>query len=241
VARLPTDRVRSRSYRRGGGWLVATATFAAALVLGACASPGPAKVSGEGFEQVDSNWRGGLEVRPGVDWGRYSKIRLERAPVEFRRNWARDQRRQGTTASRQGIDQEMERISSELSELLDEVFREELARSGHYSLTGEDGADVLRIAPRIEDLDVYAPDRTRVYIGYSLTDSSGSMTLLLNLSDSLSGQALARAVDNREDPRKGYYEWTTSAQNRTAARHMLQRWAIRLREWLDSQQVEPDV
>jgi len=91
----------------------------------------------------------------------------------------------------------------------------------------------MRVEPRVVDLDVIAPDRVRDYIGYSLTDSQGNMTLELDFYDSISGELLATTTQYREDPIKGYMEWTTSVTNRQAARLMLERWTSWLREWLD--------
>ena len=62
------------------------------------------------------------------------------------------------------------------------------------------------------------------------------MTLELEISDSVSGALLARAIDYREDPRKGYLEWTTSVNNRQAGRLVLICWANNVREWLEGAQ-----
>jgi hypothetical protein len=42
-------------------------------------------------------------------------------------------------------------------------------------------------------------------------------------------------TDSREDPRVGYFEWTTTVQNRLAARDILNLWAKRLVGWLEEQ------
>ena len=59
------------------------------------------------------------------------------------------------------------------------------------------------------------------------------MTLMLEIHDSVSGALLAKARDNRDDPHKGYLEWTNAGTNRRSARLMLMRWARGLREWLE--------
>jgi hypothetical protein len=165
---------------------------------------------------------------------RIVKIQLERATVEFRKRWARDQRQ------RSGIiikEKDEERIKSDLADLLDEVLKREMSSKAGYVFVDESGADVMRVIPRVVDLDVVAPDRVRDYIGYALTDSQGSMTLELEFYDSLNGKLLATTSQYQEDPIKGYMEWTTSVTNRQAARHMLERWTNWLREWLDEARV----
>jgi hypothetical protein len=89
---------------------------------------------------------------------------------------------------------------------------------GSYIMTGESGADVLHFTPRIVDLDIYAPDRARNYIGGALTDSQGRMTIELEIRDSVSGSLLVTTRHHERDDYKGYMEWTTSVTNRRSAR-----------------------
>ena len=159
-----------------------------------------AESTGESQDWVKKTYRGEWRMNPDVDWNKYSKIQLDQATVEFRKHWARDQRnRSGNRPTKTG----MERIKSELSEQLNGIFTEELTKNDTYALSDESGEDVMRITPKIVDLDVIAPDRMRDYIGYSMTDSQGSMTLELEIHDSVSGALLASARENREDPQRG--------------------------------------
>ena len=196
-----------------------------ALVAGGSNS----NLSEEGMELVNKTRHGEVQVRPDANWGNYTQILLEPATVEFRKNWARDQKnRNGNRPTEAG----MNRIKSDLTELVDEVFRQELTKDNAYTIWMSRAENVLLITPRIVNLDVVAPDRMRDHIGYSLTDSQGSMTLELDIYDSVSGTLLARMTDSRMDPHKGYMEWTTTVTNQRAARFMLIRWAVKLREWL---------
>ena len=106
---------------------------------------------------------------------------------------------------------------------------------GDYALSDAEGEGVMRITPAIVDLDIIAPDRMRQNMGYALADSKGRMTLELQISDSVSDDLLAQITDSREDSRVGYFEWTTTIQNRLAARNILQLWARRLDKWLEEQ------
>ncbi len=200
------------------------------LSVSALADADQGEIPESSLDMVERSWHGEIRAAADVDWTSYSKIQLERATVEFRKRWARDQR------NRSGIiikEKDEERIKSDLADLLDEVLRRELSSKAGYVFTDESGADVMRVIPRVVDLDVIAPDRVRDYIGYSLTDSQGSMTLELEFYDSIDGELLATTSQYQEDPIKGYMEWTTSVTNRRAARLMLERWTSWLREWLD--------
>jgi hypothetical protein len=198
-------------------------------------TPEPEQPS-DGLQLVKKNLHGELRIKTNADWDRLTKIRLERATVEFRKNWARDQKnRMGNRPTKEN----MERIKSDLSELLDEVFRQELTADDRFTMSDSNGENVMRITPRIVNLNINAPDRMRNHIGYSLADSKGSMTLELDIHDSVSGTLLARMVDNREDRQSGYMEWATSGTNRRAARFMFIRWAGKLRDLLEEARLPP--
>lgn len=188
------------------------------------------RVSMEGLELVEQDRRGAIYADPGVDWSLYSRIQLDEASVAFRKNWQRDQNRMQPFKIRV---EDMERIKRELSELFGEVFAQELTDNG-YAITDEVADDVLRITPRIVDLDVYAPDdRHSPGMTKSYTEQAGRMTLQLDIFDAVTGDLIASTSDRQEAPRRGYLQWTTSATNRAEARRMLERWARDYRERLD--------
>jgi len=179
---------------------------------------------------VEQGRRGEVLAAPDVDWNTYSRVQLDRATVEFRKNWARDQRQRSGITIREADEQ---RIKNDMADLFDKVFTQELTTDGIYTMADEGGAEVMHITPHIVDLDIVAPDRVRNYIGSAFTDSQGRMTLELEIRDSVSGSLLATTRHREEDPYKGYMEWTTSPTNRQAARLMLERWASGLQEWFE--------
>jgi hypothetical protein len=181
-------------------------------------------------EIIQNNRYGEFLVAADVDWSRYQKVNIDRATVEFRKNWVRDQRQRSGNTIREK-DQIL--IKSKLADLLNDVLTSELSEKGGYIVTDSVAADVMRMTPRVLDLDIVAPDRVRDHIGYSLADSQGHMTLELDIYDALSGELLATTSRFEKDPLKGYLEWTTSGTNRTAGRFMLQRWSTWLRDGLD--------
>jgi hypothetical protein len=193
------------------------------------ANTGEAAQDRDQLQLIKKSSHGELRMDSGADWGRYSGIELQRATVSFRKHWARDQRNR---SGNRPTEESMQRIKTSLSDLLDEVFKRELSVKDGFAMSNSGGTNVLRITPRIVNLDVVAPDRMRDHIGYSLADSKGSMTLELEISDSVNGSLLAHMTDNRSDPQRGYYEWTTTGTNLRAARFMFIRWAKKLRKLL---------
>ncbi len=198
----------------------------AALPLSALAAEDVPEISTDGMQLVEKDSRGAIYADPGVDWTVYSKIMLDEATVAFRKNWQRDQNRNRAARVRTS---DVEKIKSELATLFDEVFVEELTAKGGFEIVDQAGPDVLRITPHIVDLDIYAPDVSSSFNNRSYTDSSGRMTLKLEMYDSETGDLIAAASDRRESPHRGYAQWTTSVSNKADARRMLQKWAEGLR------------
>lgn len=197
----------------------------------------PPDVSLDGLQLVEKDRRGEIYADPGVDWSVYDQIQLERATVSFRKNWQRDQNRMQSFKVKAS---DMERIKTDLAELFDEVFTEELTGKGDYTMASESADNVMRIKPQIVDLDVYAPDTKGPGMTRSYTQQAGRMTLKLEIYDAVTGDLIATASDRRESPRKSYYQWTTSASNQADARRMLQLWAKDLRKRLDEARSTPN-
>lgn len=191
---------------------------------------GPPEVSLDGLELVEKNRRGELYADPGIDWSTYDRVMIDSSTVAFRKNWKRDQNRYNHGKVR---DSDVERIKNDLSALFDETFSKELVENGDYQLADQSAGNVMRIAPHIVDLDVYAPDTRTVGIQQSYTDTAGRMTLKLYIYDSVTGDLIATASDRQEAPRRGYFQWTTSVSNNAEARRMIERWAKRFVERLD--------
>lgn len=195
----------------------------------------PPQVSLEGLQLVEKDSRGEIYADPDIDWSVYDAIVLDQATVSFRKNWQRDQNRYPNNLKVKASD--MERIKSELSELFNQVFTEELTKNDDFQMVFESGDNALRIRPQIVDLDVFAPDTRQPGIQRSYTEYAGRMTLKLELYDSVTGDLIATASDRQDAPRRGYLQWTTSVSNRQNAIIMLQRWAKDLRNRLDEARV----
>ena len=167
-------------------------------------------------------------VRPGVDFSQYKRIALLDCFVAFRKDWQKDHDDPGKRVTQK----DMDAIRAGLAEEFRKVFTEELTKGG-YQVVTEGGADVLVLRPAIIDLDVSAPDTMQAGRSYTLSESSGAMTLYVELLDSLTNQILARAADRRADRGTGQITWQTRVSNVAEADRMLRRWAKALRERLD--------
>ena len=57
--------------------------------------------------------------------------------------------------------------------------------------------------------------------------------MFLEVHDAVSGEILARWVDTREDPDRGYFDWANRITNIERATLVVRAWAKRLVEGLD--------
>ena len=146
-------------------------------------------------------------LKPGIDFSHYTGIIFEAPEFEFRLPGTADDRRFRqeqfvlTPTDKQGM-----------SEMAIRIFTEEAQKIQHYRLTDESGPDVIIVRIRILDILKIVPteaddpsmDVTRMR---SVTEA----TQVAEVHDSLSGEILARSVDQRG---KAYAGGVASARSR---------------------------
>ena len=187
------------------------------------------EVTVEGLQLIKDSNLALVYAEPGIDLGQYSKIYLDDAYIAFRKNWQRDQNRHHPLKV---MAEDMARMKAELSSLFREVFSRTLEEGG-YELVTERAGNVLLIKPAIINLDVFAPDTMDANRGSSYSETTGEMTLYLELYDSVTDDLLAKALDRNTDRQTGYFQWQNRVTNRAAANRILQVWANVLKEGLD--------
>jgi len=182
------------------------------------------EVTEEGLHRVPDSKMALVYADPAADLSGYSRVVLLDAYVAFRKNWARDQRsRSADPLSLTSND--VNRIKENLAKEFRKVFTATLEEGG-YPVVEEAADDVLLLRPAIVNLDVAAPETSRMSRGRSYVDSAGQMTLYIELYDSVTGDMIAKALDRQvDDNRTGYYTWANSVSNRAAADRILKGWA----------------
>jgi len=167
-------------------------------------------------------------ARPGASLAAYKRVKLDPVEVEFRK--AKDPARTGSAVKLS--DEEREKIRSNVARAVQEEFAKELQKSSTYQVASDAGSDVLRVKPRILDLYVNAPDVGQAR-ARTLVSSAGEMTLVAELSDSASGQVLARVADRRDASKEGRMYLVNGTVNEQEARKIAAGWARTLRKALD--------
>ena len=114
------------------------------------------------------------------------------------------------------------------------MFDEELQRSEHFTVTDEPGPDALIIVGGLHDIVSQVPPedvgRSEVWIR-----TVGEATLVIELRDSLSNEVVYRAVERRAAENMGNQMIRANTATTWAeVRRWARRWAVRLREGLDS-------
>ena len=211
----------------------------AALTVG-CATPEPTLQQGadaektfDGLVRIDNGRFRDSWADPDVDFSRYNKIMVGKAVFEFRA--VKDK---GSSTTMQRSNQSEFYISDKnkekLIETVTEVFREELNKSENFTRSEVAGPDVLVIVGAMHDIVSRVPPdmvgRNEIYLS-----SVGEATLILEARDSLSGETIYRAIDRRRaEQADGQINISNSVTNTAEVRRMARRWAMRLREGLDS-------
>jgi len=167
-------------------------------------------------------------ARPGATLAPYKRVKLDPVKVAFSPSWNPD--RTGSTLKLST--QEKENIRSAVAKLVEEEFARELQRSGRYQVTTDSGPDVLRVQAGIVNLYINAPD-TGTGRSRTIVSSAGEMTLIAELTDSASGQVLARVADRREAT-NSRIQLTNSFVNESEARLIAASWARALTKALDN-------
>lgn len=212
--------------------------LAAFFVVAGCASEptiqtGPnAETTFDGLVRIDNARFAAAWIDPDIDLSHYTKIIPGGAVFEFRAV-----KKTSATAARYGNEREFwisDTNKQRLTELVSEVFAEELHKSEYFTVTDEPGPDTLIVQGALHDIISRVPPedvgRSEIYLR-----SLGEATLIIEISDSLSNEVIYRAVERRAVQSVGNemiraHTATTWAEVRRWAR----RWAISLREGLDS-------
>jgi hypothetical protein len=193
------------------------------------------EVSHDGLELRENSDLRVVYVKPGATLEPYKRIALLDCFVSFKKNWQRDYNAQARGMGQRVSKKDMERIQRDLAAEFRKVFTKELETDGGYEIVDEGAEDVLILRPAIINLDVTAPDTRAPGMNRTIVSSAGSMTLYLELYDSLTNDIIARVIDPRADRgRGGGAQLGNSVSNKAEAARILRRWADILRDHLDA-------
>ncbi|HSI53954.1 MAG: DUF3313 family protein [Ramlibacter sp.] len=204
--------------------LTAAALTALALLAAPLAQAQPAAVSPEGLKLVPNAKVQVLYLREGADFSGYDKFAILEAYVAFRKNWKRDQN-SGSASAMRVTDSDMMRIKEGLAKQFKAVFVRELTAKGQKHVTAA-GPGVLILRPALVNLDITAPD-TMTARSNTYSVSTGKVTLILEVYDSVSSELLARVVDTGVAT-DSIMMSRNGMSNKADSEAILKKWAVML-------------
>lgn len=214
-------------YKLGAGALLL-------MLLAACESqPQDLKLGSEesfdGLRIVKNTTAHRVWVQEDLDLSGYDQMILQGAGIKYRH--VREANTRVSRSSRREFPVTPEQ-RNRLQALAEEVFRTELANSERFTITETPGANVLLVEGALIDVVSFVPPDP-IGRGDNFLSRIGEATLVVQVSDSLSGEALARMVDRRgADPVT--MQRSSTPFNRSEMRRLLSRWARQLRDGLDT-------
>ena len=178
--------------------------FGAILAFAGCATTSPDTIP-EGLVLVKDSQADLVYVRPGVDFGKYTEFYLVEPTIAFRADWQSDMAFRGPMAGGSISSSDVERMGAMGKKLLAEEFAVELKKGG-FQLADKAGPQVLAVKASLVDIYLEVPDPNNLAgtWGRTYAKEGGSATLEIELYDSVSGQLLARAHDDKDDSNDGY-------------------------------------
>ena len=206
--------------------LIMTLLGAMAVAPGANAQSDAPPTSPEGLKLIEGTELSTVYWRDGATLDIYTKVVLFDAYVAFRKNWDRQYNANLLPGSTRIRPSDMEEIKASLAAEFKSVFTEELETKRGYQIVDVAGYDTLVVKPAIINLDIKAPQGLRgTSLDSNYVTTAGSMTLFMELYDSVTGELIGRVIDHAKDNRNGFAFRATASANRVAARKILSAWA----------------
>jgi hypothetical protein len=212
-----------------------------ALAAGCSSTPtfqtgADAEMTHDGLTRIDRTIMDAVWARTDLNLTGIDKIMFAGLGVEYRTNSGPYSGRAGVGSVRSSSNDSEFQLDPDTRALFEEeirgAFLEEFEKSTVFTVVDEPGPDVLLINAGLYDVVSRVPPdtvgRSRVFI-----DSVGEATLVLELRDSVSNTALARAVDRRAAQGMTMQE-SSPPRNRAEVRRLGKRWGQMLRDGLEA-------
>jgi len=146
----------------------------------------PFEMSDDGLYRRESRVFEQLWVRKHFDIRSYHSVMFAPSFIQYRSS-------PESTATATAVTPRQKQL---LQEIVDTVFREELAKSKHFVLATAPGPDVLTVRGDLLDVVSYVPESARAEGDRSTALAVGEAILVLELHDSISSAIMVRASNH---------------------------------------------
>ena len=167
-----------------------------------------------------------LYFRPNTDIAVYRRVLIDPVPVEFANDYL-NQKGGPNYLLAQHLDrpyQDPEEIQKDFSALMQASLTTAF-RKANYEIASSPGPGVLRIAAKVQDLYINAPDRMSSTTRASFNRDTGQATLSLEAIDSTTGLVLARVVHRNIVRQATRFDLASDTSNRLWFATAFERWA----------------
>jgi hypothetical protein len=196
--------------------------------------PGAAqKVLPNGLHLVSQTSTRLVYVRPGANFGKYTKVQILTCFVQMKPNWQEDYNQTVSTLGDMVTDADVQTIKNTLAAQFMKVFTAQLTQAG-YPVVDTSAPDVLLLRPALLDVQVTKPDLASSSFTDSTVSSAGSAKLYLELWDPMSKTILAKVIDAQADQSNLGVQSSNFVTNREAADAILKKWADSLVKHLEA-------
>jgi hypothetical protein len=193
----------------------------------------PPQVSDDGLHLKSQTKYRLIYVKPDATFTQYKRVAILDCGVQFSKTWLDNYNRSERDPGRRITQKDLDRASTELAATFKKILTEEISGNGGYEISANAAPDVLVLRPALVNIQVSAPDLMTAGRSATFVQSSGSMTLYLELWDSATNTILARVMDAGADPDLGGQR-SSSVSNRAAAERLMRGWAKALRKRFDT-------
>jgi len=182
-------------------------------------------------------------VRPGAKLGGYDAIILDEVTISYQRPPKRTNVMPGMD---DGLDDNFALSSSATASMkgyFQTAFEKALEKNNAFKIVDAPGPNVLRVVGQIVGLVITAPPQNQQLPDETVyTSSSGAMTLILRIEDSVTGESLAE-VGERQDIGNGFQDFYASnpVTNSGAVRQLFDGWAMDLRREIEQLKALPEI
>jgi hypothetical protein len=185
-----------------------------------------AEVSFDGLHLVNKTRMDKAWVKPDIDLSQYDEVMFEGAGIQYRT--VKDSNRLSRSADAFPLS---ERQKSKLEKAAKEAFQSEFKKFEHFTVASKPGAGVLKVTLALIDVVSRVPPepmgRNSVYIS-----DLGQAVLVVELSDSVTNEIIARALDGQRIEPVMMQE-SNSVTNLGEVKRSVRRWGSTLRKAID--------
>ncbi len=185
-----------------------------------------AEVSFDGLHLVNKTRMDKVWIKPGINLSHYDRVIFEGAGIQYRA--VKGGNLHNSSADAFPLS---ERQKSGLEKAAKESFQSEFNKFKYFTVASKPGAGILKVTLALIDVVSRVPPKSTGRNSFYISDL-GQAVLVVELSDSVTNEILARAVDGQRIKPLTMQE-SNPVTNLSEVKRSIRRWGLTLRKGLD--------